>query len=157
MTKLKQGDIFEISSNGKKYYFQYIVNDKNCLSGNVIRCFNYSSDEKIPTDINILKDLQTFFYIQTLISWGIKLKLWKKIGNIPLPSDFKIPFFRGTDDVYIEVKKSYKWYIWQPNGAKQFIGELKNEYKSFPIAGVMGPLVLVKMIEAGHDYSLHPD
>lgn len=157
MAKLKQGDIFEINSNGKKYYFQYIINDKNCLNGNVIKCFNYCSVEKTPIDINMLKDLKTFFFMQTYISWGIKLKLWKSIGNIPLPSDFIMPFFKHTGDVYSEVKKSNKWYIWQPNGAKQFVGELKNEYKSFPYAGVMGPIALVKIIEAGHDYFLHPD
>jgi hypothetical protein len=157
MTKLNQGDIFEINSNGKRYYFQYVVNDKNNLNGNVIRCFNYFSDEKTPVDINTLRNLHTFFFMQTYIAWGIKLKLWKKIGNIPLPPDFIMPFFKHTGDVYSEVKKSNKWYVWQPNGVKQYVGELKNEYKLFPYAAVMHPIALVKIIEAGHDYYLIPD
>jgi hypothetical protein len=157
MRKLKQGDIFEIKIKDRKHYFRYIVKDKGCLRSDVIQCFEYSIGMKNGIKMDIIQNLRTLLYSHTFISVGVELKLWERIGNVPLPEDFEMPFFRKTIDLYSEVKKSFKWHIGQPNKERQFVGELKDEHKTYSYDAVNHPMDIIKIIEIGYDYSKKPE
>ena len=158
MPRIKQGNIYEVcTDDGKKHYFQYVTTDSECLQGDVIRVFDYVINSNDQMQLEELKKSPTKFFFQTYISLGEKWKLWKKVAHLPLPDDFEMPYFRESADLYIETKKSYKWYIGKPNEKRIFVGELNEEQKSFPYDGVNDPDAAVKMIKAGYDYEKYPE
>tara|TARA_R110002049_G_scaffold302788_1_gene496226 strand:+ start:405 stop:881 length:477 start_codon:yes stop_codon:yes gene_type:complete len=145
---LKKGDIFECKYGSKKRYFQYIVTDRTCLDGDVIRCFETEYEigetpelQKIVTD-NILIWLQTSIYA------GRHFNLWERVGNIP-SSDVELPFFRATNDAGAEVEISDKWHIWKPNEEKKLIGFLPKQMRLYPKAGVIHPLSVPEILQSG--------
>ena len=82
---INEGDIFEVPlDNNTKGYFQFIMLDLTQLNSEVIRVFRkqYPHDETIHL-AEIVKD-EVHFYAHVIIKFGVKMGLWKKIGNLPL-------------------------------------------------------------------------
>ena len=154
MIHVKQGDIFEVKIKDKKHFFRFIVRDLKCLSSDVIQCFDYSMDIGENINLAIIPTLNTLFYIHTVVSAGIKLKLWERVGNVPLQQDFEMPFFIKTFDTGIE--KSFQWYVGQPNQEKRFIGELPESYGTYTYDAMYHPINVVKYIEMGFIASKRP-
>lgn len=76
------GDVFSVRVDGNcKYYFQYIANDMSQLNSSVIRifCKKYPIDYE-PVIDDIIKD-KVLFYSHTVLSVGIRLGYWEKVGK----------------------------------------------------------------------------
>ena len=157
MRGLKVGDIFEVRIDGKSQFIQYLATDKSCLNGHVIRAFDYEieSDEAYSLE-EIIKNYVKF-YTHTNMQAGVKLKVWKKVGNIPLEGGFDLPTFRHTEDTRDpSIKKSYNWHIWKVNGPTKDIGELTQDYGNLSVGGLTHPLDIVKRLETGQDVMNYP-
>ncbi|HEX8515801.1 MAG TPA: Imm26 family immunity protein [Bacteroidia bacterium] len=157
MSKIKAGDIFEVPlSNGKKQYIQFIFKNLNELGGDLIRAYDFEleKNEEVNTKELISKPIK--FYCHGMLLLGIKLAMWSKIGNEPIEPNFEEPTFRGADEVYSMTKKSYKWYLKKGADVK-WIGELKEEYKKLPKAGVTPPIGVVRQLETGWDGFVTPE
>ena len=157
MRGLKEGDIFEVPTDGSKQFLQYIATDKSCLNGQVVRAFDYELrlNETCPLEELVKKSIK--FHTHTMLQAGVKLNVWKKIGNVPLAKDFKLPVFRHTEDTrHPGIKKSYKWYIWEVNGPTIDIGELTDNYSSLSVGGLTHPLDIVKRLKTGKDVLEYP-
>ncbi len=144
MARIKKGDIFKITDTQK--YFQFVVKDKSCLNGDVIRCFNVNEEL---LDLSSLTDFDVIFWTHTYISNGMKLNYWKLVGNKPIEKNILLPFFKSTDDVYSETQISKKWFIWKPNEERQFIGKQNNKTKHYPIGGVFQPPFIKEWAQNG--------
>jgi len=145
---IKPGDIFEYKYGAKKRFFQFMTVDRNCLNGDVIRCFKkeYAVVDS-PDPQEIVKD-EVLIYLQTGIYAGRAFNLWERIGNVAV-DHVTLPYFRATDDVASEVDVSDKWYIWKPNGKVIKVGRLTDEIKSYPTGGVIHPLSVPEILRTG--------
>lgn len=80
----KIGNVFcvQISPQEKKY-FQYIANDMLHLNSSVIRVFErtYPTDQE-PKLTDVVQG-EVEFYAHTVLSWGIRLEKWTKVGKVP--------------------------------------------------------------------------
>ena len=80
----KIGNVFcvQISPQEKKY-FQYIANDMLQLNSSVIRVFErtYPTDQE-PKLTDVVQG-KVEFYAHTVLSWGIRLEKWTKVGKVP--------------------------------------------------------------------------
>lgn len=156
--KVKPGDVFEVYLDDKKSCIQYVFQDLEYLGGHLIRAFNYEVPKNQGVNIeNVIKS-GIKFYSYTRLTQGIDENLWSKIGNIPIESNFEAPRFRQTPDVYSMVKKSFKWNIFKAGTEERVhIGEVTDEYKDLPIAGVKPPTAIVQQIKTGWDGFLRPE
>jgi hypothetical protein len=113
------------------------------------RFFDQSTKEVIKKEVK--------FYTHTNMQAGVKLKVWKKVGNIPLEEEFDLPTFRHTEDTRDpNIKKSYNWYIWKVNVPTKDIGELTQSYTSLSVGGLTHPLDIVKRLKTGQDVFDYP-
>lgn len=162
-TNTKTGDIFSVNvTENTKKYFQYIANDLTQLNSDVIRAFKkeYSINDK-PELSEIIKD-EVEFYAHCVTKYGIKMKLWEKVGNIPFNEKVDV-IFRGTNDYGVKlgdepIKISNNWYIWRIND-KDFtkVGKLTGEYRKSEIGVVVIPQDVVDRIKTGKYYFVYPD
>jgi len=155
--KYKPGDIFKIPIGDHFYFLQYLMDDKTLFSANVVRVFNFriKCDESITLDMITINSIK--FVAHTFIKGGIKLCDWIFIGNGGLEGDFQIPIFRATDDVYSEVKKSKKWFIWTADQKEVWIGKLRKKYHEYPYGSVFHPIDLNNWIINGDSGFLFPE
>lgn len=157
MRGLKEGDVFEVSIDGTKQFIQYLATDKSCLNGQVIRAFDYTVNLNDSYQLSELVKRPIKFYTHTMLQAGVKLGVWKKIGNVSLESDFNLPFFRHTEDVRDpKIKKSNMWYIWQVNGLTIDIGQLTDDHAHLSVGGLTHPLDIVKRLKTGEDVLEYP-
>lgn len=153
--KYTPGDIFEVYKNdGKKFFFRYLADDDRCLMGNVIQVFNYETDINKTVGIDELLKLETKFNAHVYLKRGMSEKLFKKIGNRPLPRRFKMPWFKhyeGDLDFMPEYKSG--WYVWQVNGKEKYLGkvELPKKYEELSFDGVRPPDTILEWYETGED------
>jgi hypothetical protein len=162
-TNTKLGDIFSVNiTENTKKYFQYIANDLTQLNSDVIRAFKkeYSINDK-PELSEITKE-EVEFYAHCVTKFGIKMKLWEKIGNLPFNEELNI-YFRDTNDYGHKVgeepiKVSGKWYVWRIND-KDFtrIGKLTGEYRKSDIGIVVTPQDIVDRMKTGKYHFVYPD
>jgi Immunity protein 26 len=153
---IKIGDVFILKIKDRNFFFQFIGRDSSCLNADVIRIFDLNLNKEANFKNLILRDIQ--FYSHTSIRLGIKLNLWKKIGNLTLEDNFISPTFRHTDDVANpSIKKSYRWYIWKVNGPTVDVGELTKDLKLLSVGGVTHPYDIVTRLETGKDMLDYPD
>ncbi|MBE0551021.1 MAG: hypothetical protein IH619_01395, partial [Ignavibacterium sp.] len=91
------------------------------------------------------------------IKQGTKRNIWQKVGNQTIEHQFEPPYFRETIDNYSEVKKSNKWKKFRSGSTQRWhIGELDEETRKLPTAGVLPPEAIVKWIETGWHGFLEP-
>jgi hypothetical protein len=157
MRGLKAGDLFEVSIDGTKQFIQYLSTDKSCLNGHVVRVFDHAVNLNEPYQLEELVKKPIKFYTHTILQAGVKLGVWKKVGNVPLGSNFNLPFFRHTEDARDpKIKKSNKWYIWQVNGSTIDIGQLTDDHAHLSVGGLTHPLDIVKRLKTGEDVLEYP-
>jgi hypothetical protein len=154
---IKPGDVFETVVENKKRYLQYLINDDNCLNANVIRVFKYVGELNDHVDLQRIVQSSVDFFCHSYMKGGVSMNVWKKIGNAPLPKDFELPTFRQTNEVASVVSKSYQWFIWKVGEQRRRIGELTDEYRALPVAGVTHPLDINKRIQTGINGFKYPE
>ncbi|WP_347053351.1 hypothetical protein [Flavobacterium olei] len=161
-TNTKIGDVFSVKvGDNTEKYFQYIANDLTQLNSDVIRAFTkeFSINEKPTLEEIISGDVE--FYAHCVTKFGLKMKLWEKVGNIPFNGKVEV-FFRGTNDYGkmvggAPVKVSDDWYVWKIND-KDFtkIGKLTIEYQKAEIGVVVIPQDIVDRMTTGKYNFVHP-
>lgn len=152
--KFTQGDIFEVHNNNeKKFFFQYLTDDDRCLMGNVIQVFDYEMSINETVDISELLKSRIKFNTHIYIKRGIAEKLFKKIGNLSLPRNFEMPWFKNYEAIDFVPEVKTGWTVWQVNGKEKYLGkvELPNEYKELPFAGVKPPETILEWYETGEN------
>ncbi|UZO82098.1 hypothetical protein NBT05_06395 [Aquimarina sp. ERC-38] len=160
----KIGDVFcaEIDKKSKRF-FQLIAYDKIQLNSDVIRVFTkiYSVNQE-PDLSEIISD-NVEFYVHCATKIGLKLDLWKKVGNISNIGSIDKILFRSTNDYGtkhggVPLKVSHNWHVWRIND-RDFtkVGKLTDEYKKSFIGLVVNPLGIMKMLK-GEKYPInYPD
>lgn len=146
MRKIQPGDIFQVNlSNEEISYIQYIKQDIYYLDSDLIRIYNYRNIKKLSLDELI--NIDFIQYYRTWIKHGIKNKILQKMGNIKLESNIKIPLFKQENS---DLLSENKWIVWDNDGNKKFFKELPVQYENLPLASIVEPSFLVKIIELGH-------
>jgi hypothetical protein len=157
MRGLKEGDIFEVATDGTKQFIQYLATDSSCLNGHVVRAFDYEVGKGDAYSLDEVVKKPIKFYTHTIIQAGVKLNVWKKVGNVPLGKDFKLPKFRQSEDYgNPEIKKSYKWYFWEVSGPTVDIGELTDDYSRLSVGGLKHSLAILEWLKTGKDIFKYP-
>ena len=161
-TNTKIGDVFEVKlDDNSKKHFQYIANDLTQLNSDVIRAFKkrYFLNEN-PSFNEIVTD-EVDFYAHCITKLGIKLNLWKKIGNISDIGELKEIIFRSSRDVGVKVgeepvKISYNWYIWKINEPFNKVGRLEGANQKAEIGTVVNPYDIIDRMKAGKYNFVYP-
>ena len=152
------GNVFcaRLNKNRKKY-FQYVANDMTQLNSDVVRAFkrSYSVDET--PDLSAVVADEVDFYVHIVVSLGIKLNLWEKVGHVRDVGDLDV-LFKDTDDYEVKegeepVKVSKKWYVWRINKDVQHVGKLKGKYRSAFLGLVINPYGFLDLLR-GKKYPL---
>ena len=161
--RIRKGDLFEVKlESDAVVYFQYLLLDPCQLNSEVIRVFNYRGLTDESFDYNMVFSSGVNFYAHVIIQFGLKMDLWRRIGNYQLEYNFKPPLFRdtfGQDEEYdgnrIMYKKSNSWNIWQAGDdfeSRRVIGYINNEFRTVDIGLVYPPREIIHRIETG-EYS----
>src|SRR5690606_20775428 len=127
---------------------------EECLMGNVIQVFNYETDIDKTVDIDELLKSEIKFNAHVYLKRGVSEKLFKKIGNKPLPRRFEMPWFKQYEkDVDFMPEYNSGWYVWQVNGKEKYLGkvDLPKKYENLSFAAVRPPASIIKWYEAGKD------
>ena len=134
---------------------QYLPDDSSCLHANVIRIFDYVTEENREIDIQVITTKPVACYGHVILKEGIKLGAWSKIGHILLEATLELPTFRLTNEVGLE--KSYDWFIWKVGEDHITIGELTDKYRHLDIGTVVHPLELRDKVITGKDGFTYPE
>ena len=172
----KIGNVFcvQISPQEKKY-FQYIANDMLQLNSSVIRVFErtYPTDQE-PKLTNVVQG-EVEFYAHTVLSWGIRLEKWTKVGKVPFEEPVIDVWFMNwcSDDmtnipIRLHISPQKRWRIWRigdadfsyvENEAFSYDGYdlhvhsplFKNE-KYLEVRGVIPAIDIVHRMQTGRYY-----
>ena len=78
----KIGDVFCVIIDDKhKVYFQYIANDMSQLNSSTIRVFKTLDPIDYKPDFNKIVEDDVNSYAHTVLSVGIRLGCWEKVGK----------------------------------------------------------------------------
>jgi hypothetical protein len=160
----KIGDVFsgKINENNKKY-FQLIAFDLTQLNSDVIRAFKktYSINES-PELLEIING-EVEFDAHCVTKSGVKMNLWKKIGNISDVGSLNHVLYRDTNDYgYKEdeepVKVSHNWHVWRINDENfTHVGKLTGEKRKAYIGLVINPLGIIELLKGNKYPIFYPD
>ncbi len=144
MTRLKIGDLVEVSTSQGLVYAQYT--HKNSRYGALLRVFNNVYAEKplhLEDTINDELRFSTFFPLKAAVDQGIV----KIVGNFSVSKEFsQFPVFRaGVVDP--STGKVAIWWLWDGNSEER-IGSLSDDQKHLPIRGVWNDTLLIERIES---------
>lgn len=152
----KIGDVFAVRiSEHQRKYFQLVAFDLLQLNSDVIRAFKrIYSIEEVSDMSEIIKD-EVDFYSHCVTKFGIKFKLWEKVGNILDVGNPGNIIFRDTNDYGYKpgqerLKISHNWHVWRISD-KDFrkVGKLTGENRHSEIGLVMNPMDIVHRMKTG--------
>jgi hypothetical protein len=154
----KIGDVFFVRTNdNSKKYFQYIINDLTQLNSDVIRAFKRSYRVDSNPDLLEITNGEIDFYAHCVISLGIKMGYWDKVGNINDIGRTDHILFRDSGDYgNPKIKISQDWWVWKVNGEQRQIGKLEGEYKKAEIGIVMDAESIVSRMKTGKYDGYYP-
>ena len=158
-TRSNIGDIFEISLEGEKVYFQYLGKDTEQLGSQVIRVFKRKFPNDFDPQIDELAAEEPDFHAHVVIQRGIKEGLWKKAGHAKtLNERFPIRFRRSDDYGNSSIKVSRNWRVWTHGEAAEHVGQLTtDEQKKAEISPVVPPEYIIERIKTGKHPFFYPD
>ncbi|MEY3241805.1 MAG: hypothetical protein RIR11_3244 [Bacteroidota bacterium] len=157
----KIGDIFVVETdNNTQKYFQYIANDLLQLNSDVIRVFSQAYPLEASPDLNKIVQGEVSFFAHTMTKLGIKMGLWKKVGNVEYNNNIQM-LFRGAEDSGSkpgeQVLVSEKWYIWKLGDSDfTYVGKLTGENVHAEIGSVKNPIDIVHRIKTGEYSYFYP-
>ena len=154
ISKPQLGDIFEVRIDfDTKSYFQYIADDLTQMNAPVIRAFigKYPMSASPSFQRLVVSDVD--FHAHTYLKLGVKNGIWSLVGNIS-PQKTSTILFRDSHDYgnpqfEITLDVSRNWFVWQPNGSRQEVGELSGELRKAEIGVVMPPDTIAFRIRNG--------
>ncbi|WP_299223799.1 Imm26 family immunity protein [uncultured Psychroserpens sp.] len=155
---VKRGDVFEVKlNNNKKGYFQFIMLDTTQLNSEVIRVFKRKYEINENPNLNDIIESDIDFYAHVIIKFGIKMNLWRKIGNIPISKNITNPSFRDTKDYGTSnIEVSNKWFKWKANESFIEVGILNEDETKLDIGIVVTPLDIVDKMNTGKYNFVYP-
>lgn len=160
----KIGDVFSADiGNGKKRYFQLIAFDLTQLNSDVIRIFEKIYDSDDNPDLSEIVNGQVDQYVHCVTKFGLKMKLWERVGNILEVGDISKILFRSTNDYGEKVGEepiriSENWRVWHIND-EQFtrVGKLEGENRNAYIGIVINPLGIIEILKGNKYPPKYPD
>ncbi len=142
----KIGDLFSVKlDNESRKFFQLIASDPLQLNSDVIRAFKreFPIDESPKPDEIVSGEVQ--FYSHCIVTWGMKLGLWEKVGKSPDVGKIEQILFCLTPE-YARKKgeerliRSDKWYVWRiVDDGYTDVGRLEGENKKAEFGVVFTP------------------
>ncbi len=144
MTRLKIGDLVEVSTSLGLTYAQYT--HKNSRYGSLLRVFKKVYVGKPECLEEILNDevkFSIFFPLKAAVDQGIV----KVVGNLSIPKELsQFPIFRaGVVDP--STGKVATWWLWDGESEEK-VSSLSEEQKHLPIRGVWNDTLLIERIES---------
>lgn len=155
MKKLAVGDIFcSALGNGKKCFFQYIANDSSQLNGNVIRVFSTKYNKSDEPEIHEIVNDSVDFHALVVLSLGLKLKHWQKIGNSKYIKNLEFFFRNSSDYGFSQEPVSHNWWVWKVDSEHLFVGKLEKNFQTADIGIIVTPEDIITRMETGrYDFS----
>jgi hypothetical protein len=159
----KIGDVFSVEmEGGGRKYFQLIAFDLTQLNSDVIRVFKKIYPINAAPELNEIVNGKIEFYAHCITKLGLKMSLWKKIGNSAEIGAVTNVLFRGTSDYgkWIEgepIKISREWYVWNVNERFRDVGTLTGENRKAEIGIVVNPHDIVERMRLGKYSFFYPD
>jgi hypothetical protein len=151
----KIGDVFSVPlDDSSKKYFQYVANDLTQLNSSVIRAFkaNYPIDSS-PDVLEVVTG-EVDFYAHVVLRWGVKMELWRKVGNVPFSGQLPVLFRGSNDDGNLSIRLSRNWYVWRIGEETRHVGELVGDYRKAEIGSVVpAPSVVHRMRTGEYDFA----
>jgi hypothetical protein len=151
----KIGDVFCITLDDYKCYFQYIAKDFTQLNSTVIRVFkkHYPINDEVNME-DVVED-EVAFYAHTVINGGIHSGAWEKVGSSKKIGDTQNIMFRSWSEMYPNlVKVSHNWYIWKINTPFVHVGDMTPEYYKYNMGDVYTYPHIIRKIRTGK-FTLH--
>lgn len=136
---MKIGDIFEISTKNGLAYAQYVFEHKTL--GEFIKVY-YKLHGSRPIGFNFL-DEDNYYYINHAVKEEIKDGVFKYVTNNKIPSDFKLPKYFRTENLFGEgwhIVNSETWF-------RESVLELNEEQTKLSPWGLFSKGELVKKLE----------
>ena len=158
---IKVGDVFEVPLDVRtKKYFQYIANDRSQLGADVIRAFTKLYVVGDEPKIEHIVDGDVEFHAHVVINWGIKMRLWRRVGNSSDLGTQKM-LFRDTDDYGVKegespIEISENWYVWRIDEPFQHVGRLEGANRAAEIGVVVSPVDIVARMRTGKYDFVYP-
>lgn len=149
--KLEKGDIYKVDKkDGNSFFFQYIADDENCLSGNVIRVFDWDSPFNDEPDIDKLLKERVKFYAHVSIKRGLNERNWSKIANHSINTP--LPWFKHYEAVDFIPGVQEGWTVWQVNGKEKYLGEkISKKYEILAFGAIRPPEKIIQWFEENKD------
>lgn len=154
--RTRKGNVFSVRVDPiRTKYFQYIANDLTQLNSDVIRAFKKIYQDESKPKLQEIVSGEVEFYAHVVVPWGIKMKLWDKVGSVPFYEEVKV-YFRASEDYGKGIKYSEKWFIWQINGKRLFVPKPTEELRAAEIGVVVSPEDLVDRMRTGQYHFVYP-
>lgn len=147
----RKGDVFCVEiENQFKSYFQYITTDMTQLNSTVIRVFKKHYPMDYTPNVDEIVQDEVFFYAHTILRPGLHAGAWYKVGkSIDVGEIDNIMFSLFSEGNFSHLIKSYNWYVWKINHPREFIGEMRKEYKEYDRGWVYPYTSIINKIKTG--------
>lgn len=159
----KIGDVFSVKlDNREKKYFQLIAFDSTQLNSDVIRAFKKVYSDDVTPNISDIVNGEVEFYAHCVTKFGIKMKLWEKVGNSAEVGDITKILFRDTSDYGAGpgdeiIRISNNWYVWHINEDFIDVGSLIGENQKAEIGVIINPYAIVERLKTGKYNFVYPE
>lgn len=160
----KIGDVFTVEiDNYRNKYFQLVAFDLTQLNSDVIRVFKKVYSKNAIPELSEIVNGEIEFFAHCVTKLGLKMNLWRKVGNTTKVGDPTQVLFRGTNDYgskvgEVPIQVSQNWYVWRIND-KEFtrVGKLQGENRKAEIGIVVNPYDVVERMKTGKYSFFYPD
>jgi hypothetical protein len=125
-----------------------------------VRVFTRAYPVSDLADLKSIVNDEVAFYAHVVISWGIRMGLWEKLGNISGTGDLCV-LFRNTNDYGCKsgekpVEISNNWHVWRIGEPFRHVGKLEGENEKAEIGIVVSPPDIVKRMQTGKYSFVYP-
>ncbi len=154
------GDVFAVPLDDDTCKcFVYAATDPTQLHSPVIKAFKEIHLLSAQLDVDEVVRGEVDFHAHCMVSWGVKMGLWKKIGHV---RDV------GTVDVLFRCSRDYgdpnvssgsyseRWYVWRIGEPFRYVGRLEGANQRAEIGVVVSPEYIVPRLSTGRYPFVYP-
>jgi hypothetical protein len=147
------GDVFAVPlDNDACKCFLYAATDSTQLDSPVIKAFKETYSLGAQLDVDEVVKGEVEFHAHCVVSWGVKMGLWKKIGHVRDAGEVNV-LFRDSDDLGDPGSTigsySERWYVWRINQPFEYVGKLEGVNREAEIGVVIAPESIVDRMRTG--------